>query len=160
MINQISKDNITECVEVIRKSFMTVANDFNFTMENAPRFTTFAISEERLIWHWEKEKRPMFAYTENHKIIGYYSLLIKDEKECELSNLCVLKEFRHQKIGEKLFEHACSQARLQGCIQLNIDIVEENVKLRKWYERHGAKHIGTKKFDFFPFTCGYMIKQL
>ena len=24
----------------------------------------------------------------------------------------------------------------------------------------GFKHIGTKKFDFFPFTCGYMEKDL
>ena len=35
-------------------------------------------------------------------------------------------------------------------------IVEENTVLRKWYERNGAVHIGTEKFDFFPFTCGYM----
>ncbi len=160
MIKQIEKDNIKECVEVISKSFMTVANDFNFTIDNAPRFTAFATTEERLMWHLEEEKRLMFAYIENHKIVGYYSLLIKNENECELSNLCVLEEFRHKKIGEKLLEHACEQGRAQGCIQMNIDIVEENVKLRKWYERHGAEHIGTKKFDFFPFTCGYMKKQL
>jgi N-acetylglutamate synthase-like GNAT family acetyltransferase len=28
--------------------------------------------------------------------------------------------------------------------------------LRKWYEGYGAIHTGTEKFDFFPFTCGYM----
>jgi len=43
---------------------------------------------------------------------------------------------------------------------MNIGIVEENVKLRKWYEKHGAEHIGTEKYDFFPFTCGYMKKLL
>ena len=26
----------------------------------------------------------------------------------------------------------------------------------EWYEQYGAVHIGTWKFEFFPFTCGYM----
>ena len=47
-----------------------------------------------------------------------------------------------------------------GCSQINIGIVEENVKLRKWYETYGAEHIRTEKYDFFPFTCGYMKKML
>ena len=32
--------------------------------------------------------------------------------------------------------------------------------LRKWYEADGAVHIGTRKFDFFPFTCGYLKRDL
>ncbi len=43
-----------------------------------------------------------------------------------------------------------------GCLWVNIGIVEENVRLRKWYEKYGAVHIGTETYDFFPFTCGYM----
>ena len=41
-----------------------------------------------------------------------------------------------------------------------VGIVEENKVLRKWYENNGFIHIGTKKFDFFPFTCGYMERDL
>ena len=40
--------------------------------------------------------------------------------------------------------------------KIKIGIVEENKVLRKWYDSLGFIHIGTKKFDFFPFTCGYM----
>ena len=43
---------------------------------------------------------------------------------------------------------------------MNIGIVEENTVLRKWYERNGAIHIRTQKFDFFPFTCGYLKREL
>lgn len=39
---------------------------------------------------------------------------------------------------------------------MHIGIVEENRVLRRWYEKNGAVHTGTKKFDFFPFTCGYL----
>ena len=92
MIRKIRKNEIPNCVEVIRKSFMTVADEFGFTMENAPRFTAFATTEERLIWQLEQEQRLMFAYFTDDRIVGYYSLLILSEKECELNNLCVLEE--------------------------------------------------------------------
>ena len=36
----------------------------------------------------------------------------------------------------------------------------ENAVLRKWYESKGFLHTGTVKYDFFPFTCGYMEKDL
>lgn len=160
MIRKIKKSEILNCVEVICKSFMTVADEFGFTIENAPRFTAFATTEERLLYHLEKEQRLMFAYYEDGKIVGYYSLLKQNEKECELNNLCVLEEYRHNQIGERLLEHAFAEAGKMGCSQVNIGIVEENAKLREWYEVHGAEHIGTEKYDFFPFTCGYMKKML
>ena len=62
--------------------------------------------------------------------------------------------------GKRLLEHVYKTAGNQGCKLINIGIVEENIRLRKWYEQNGAVHTGTKKFDFFPFTCGYMIKEL
>ena len=43
---------------------------------------------------------------------------------------------------------------------MNLGIVEENTRLREWYARYGFVHTGTKKFDFFPFTCGYMTREL
>jgi len=42
---------------------------------------------------------------------------------------------------------------------MNIGIVEENHQLRCWYETHGFVYIGTKKYEFFPFTCGYLYKS-
>lgn len=160
MIRQVKKEELAQCVAVIRNSFLTVAQQYGFTEENAPRFTAFATNRERLEWQY-MEGRTMFVYeTETGEIAGYYSLHLQDNQECELNNLCVLPEYRHKKIGESLLKHAFAQAEALGCRQMNIGIVEENVPLRKWYESHGAKHIGTKKFDFFPFTCGYMKKEI
>ena len=156
MIKQISKENIPECVSVIRESFLTVADEFGFTPENAPRFTAFSTNAERLCWQYDNENRPMFAYFNDEKIVGYYSVLIFENNECELNNLCVLPEFRHGKIGKKLLCDAFLQAKKSGCTKMKIGIVEENVRLRKWYEKYGFVHTGTEKFDFFPFTCGYM----
>lgn len=161
MIRPMKQEEIPVCVALIRRSFLTVAEEFGFTEENAPRFTAFATTEQRLTWHLYGEKRPMYVYeNETGEIIGYYSLLMKEDNECELNNLCVASEYRHGKIGERLLEHAFVQAAAEGCKTMHIGIVEENGKLRKWYEKYGVVHTGTKKFDFFPFTCGYMEKTL
>ena len=160
MIREVTRDDIPVCVDIIRKSFKTVAEEFGFTIDNAPRFTAFATTEERLYLQMDNEPRLMFVYEQNGVICGYYSLLMQDNNECELNNLAVLPEYRHCGIGKTLLEHAYETARNQGCKRVNIGIVEENIQLRKWYEQSGAVHTGTKKFDFFPFTCGYMVKEI
>ena len=160
MIKEISQNDIDKCVKVIRKSFQTVADRFGMTEENAPRFTAFATTKERLEWHLNAEHRPMYAYYDNGSIVGYYSLLLQENSECELNNLCVIPACRHNGIGEKLLLHSFETAMGFNCKKMNIGIVEENSVLRKWYESLGFIHTGTQKFDFFPFTCGYMEKLL
>lgn len=156
MIRKVNRKDIPECVRVIRYSHQTVADEFGFTKENAPRYVAFATDENRLIWHMDQERRLMFLDEENSVIRGYYSLIVKQNGECELSNLSVLPEYRHQGIGTRLFRHAISIAREHHCRMMRWSIVEENTLLRNWYERYGAVHTGTEKYDFFPFTCGYM----
>ncbi len=159
MIKAIGKKEIAECVKLIKESFLTVADEFGLTEENAPRFTAFATTTERLNWHFDKEQRPMYAFFDNGSIVGYYSLLLVGSNECELNNLCVFPTYRHKGIGEKLLIHAFTIAQEASCRKIKISIVEENIILRKWYESFGFVHIGTRKFDFFPFTCGYMEKR-
>ena len=176
MIRQITKEDIKESVRVITESFMTVADELGFTRENAPRFTAFATTEDRLMYQLEVEKRPMFGFFSDDissdfdsgdagdsgsgKLLGYYSLYKQSDAEWELNNLCVLPEYRHDGIGDLLLKDAFSRAKAMGAEKLNIGIVEENQRLRVWYESKGFLHLGTKKFDFFPFTCGYMEKKL
>lgn len=160
MIKEIRQENLAECVKVIRDSFATVAAEFGITEENAPRFTAFATDENRLNWHLNGEQRPMFGYVIDGKIVGYYSLLWLENKECELNNLSVLPAYRHDGIGAKLLEHAFEKAGEHGCTKMKIGIVEENQVLRRWYEKQGFVHVGTQKFEFFPFTCGYMEREI
>ena len=161
MIREIRNEEIPECVRVIRASFMTVAEELGFTEENAPRFTAFATTEERLRYQYEVEKRPMYGFfSDSGELLGYYSLAKQSEQPWELNNLCVLPDHRHDGIGDLLLKDAFSRVKEYGGEKLFIGIVEENTRLRKWYESKGFQHLGTKKFDFFPFTCGYMEKKL
>ncbi len=156
----VKKEQISECVQVIRESFQTVADAFGITAENAPRFTAFSTNSERLYWHLEEEHRPMYAFYDKGRMAGYYSMLLRENRTCELNNLSVLPEYRHKGIGARLLSHALQTAKKLGCHKVEIGIVEENQVLRKWYESFGFVHTGTKKFVFFPFTCGYMEKKI
>ncbi|MBR6185337.1 MAG: GNAT family N-acetyltransferase [Clostridia bacterium] len=160
MIREVRREEIPACVRVIRKSHRTVADAFGFTEENAPRYVAFAADEKRLLRQMDSERRLMFLYEEGGVIKGYYSLFPKDGDACELCNLSVLPEYRHQGIGGELLRHAIRTAREQDFGIMRLSIVEENTVLRKWYEQNGAIHTGKEKFDFFPFTCGYMMFRL
>lgn len=179
-IRRMSFEEIPQCVEVIKESFRTVADEFGFTEENAPRFTAFATDAGRLWYQFCKEKRPMYVYLAGKKIVGYYSLRITGgeggttgengtangqgseagDREAELGSLSVLPEYRHRGIGAKLLTDAMINAKKFGCSVMKLGIVEENTTLRKWYESFGFVHTGTEKFDFFPFTCGYLKREL
>lgn len=159
VIRHISIDEASECAELIRTSFKTVADEFGITAENAPRFTAFATDENRLKYHFIKEKRPMYVYLLDGKMVGYYSIAVIDENTVEMNNLAVLPEYRHQGIGKDLVRDCFKKAKILGAKRINIGIVEENKQLKGWYESLGFVPTGTEKFDFFPFTCGYMSYQ-
>ena len=156
MIRKVERADLSACADVIRRSFRTVVDEFGFTEQNAPRFTAFAMTEERLLWHMDGEHRIMYLDEEDGMPCGYYSLLLRGEGACELGNLSVLPEYRHKGIGGRLLAHAMERAKEQDCRVMEFSIVEENTVLRNWYESSGAVHTGTEKYDFFPFTCGYM----
>lgn len=158
MIKQIDKKHISECVKVIQQSFLTVAEEFNITKDNAPSYVAFATNSAKLEKQFDNG-RLMYAYFSSAKIVGYYSLDINDD-ECEINNLCVLPEYRHGNIGKDLLNHAFDKAEEFHCQKINISIIEENKKLKEWYEKFGFEATYTKKYDFFPFTCRYMEKVI
>ena len=160
MIKQVKIEEIPLCVGVIKRAFGTVALEFGFTAENAPRFTAFAISKDRLLWQFNNEDRVMWSYWDNDRIVGYYSVKFLGDGTAELNNLAVLPEYRHRGIGGKLLDHAFSVCRDRRVCLMKIGIVEENRVLRHWYESYGFEHTGVEKLDFFPFTCGYLEKKL
>ena len=159
-IRQLTKQDIPESVDVIRTSFLTVGKEFDITPENAPMYTAYSTDEAKIIFWMDEQHRPMYGYFADGKLVGYYNLAFVSEVECELGSLCVLPEYRHNGVGEALLNDSIARAKKLGYAIMNLSIVEENTVLRKWYEKHGFTHVGTKKFDFFPFTCGYMVKEL
>lgn len=154
MIRRIEKNELDTCLQVIRKSFATVAKEFALTKENCPKHTSF-MPPERLYRQFA-DNRPMFAYFKNDEMIGYFSLGKNSDGSFELNNLAVLPEYRHCGYGEEMVVFAKEQVKKLNADKITIGIIEESVVLKNWYMKLGFVPIGTKKFEHLPFTVGFM----
>ena len=154
MIFEVDKSELEEALNVIHKSFETVAKNFNLTKENCPKHTSFmplSFLEAQIEWGWK-----MYGLYAGKKIIGYMSLS-KDIEECyEMHNFCILPEYRHKGFGKMLLDFAKNKVVELGGNKIKIGIIEESTSLREWYMSNGFVHMGTKKYDHLPFTSGYL----
>ncbi|WP_291640244.1 GNAT family N-acetyltransferase [Clostridium sp.] len=154
MIRQIERDEIKVCVQVIKKSFGTVAQEFSLTKENCLGNASF-MKVEKLYKQYDGG-RPMFAYLNNGIIVGYFSLRKGDGGNFELNNLAVLVKYRHKGYGREMIVFAMDKVREMGSNKMTIGLIEENTKLRNWYSSLGFIHTGTRKYKHLPFTVCFM----
>jgi ribosomal protein S18 acetylase RimI-like enzyme len=153
-VRPLASDRLPEYADIIRKSFATVARDFGWTKEIAPTFTAF-VTNEKLV---EKIKDGYYTFGlyVGEKIFGFVSLTDIDNGTYELNHLAVLPEWRHYGYGKKMLDFCKDKVRELGGNRITIGIVEENIVLKNWYITNGFVHTGIKKFDWQPFTAGFM----
>jgi len=154
IIREVQASEIDACTEVIRQSFLTIANEFGLTKENCQTNGAF-IENERLIS--EKQKgHLMFALHLKDEIVGFVALEDKQSGVFALEKLSVLLKYRHLGYGKALLDFAKSMVLSLDGHKIIIGIIEENVRLKRWYEQYGFIHTGTKVFPHLPFTVGFM----
>ena len=158
MIKKLDVSDIPRAVELIRASFATVTQEFGITEENCPRHSAFSTTVEKLQNHVERGWL-MYGFYEAEKLVGYVAVSREygtGRNVYEIHNLAVLPEYRHKGYGKMLVDFCKEKVKELGGEKIVIGIVEENTVLKNWYAANGFIHTGTKKFEFFPFTCGYM----
>jgi ribosomal protein S18 acetylase RimI-like enzyme len=153
-ISPLSVEHLPTYAEVIRQSFATISNDFNLTKENCPAHTGF-VTDERLASKITEDYYP-FGYFVNGKMVGFVSLTDIGDGAFEMKNLSVLPEYRHLGYGKELLNFCKNNIKEIGGNKITLGIIEENTRLKEWYVANGFIHIGTKKYESLPFTCGYM----
>ena len=153
-----SKKSLNNCLEIIRNSFITVAEEFNLTESNCPSHTAFMTIDK--LEKQFKEGISMFLFYQDDKPVGYFSLAKCSDEEWELNNLAVLPEYRHLGIGKAMVDYAVAMVKTYGGKRMSIGIIEENVVLKDWYFKLGFKHISTHRFVHLPFTVGFMKMEI
>ena len=149
-----SKEQLDICLDIVHKSFQTVADEMILTKDNCSSYTAF-MPIEKLISQFENNT-PMLLYQYNGCFAGYFSVSFNDDS-VELNNLAVLPEYRHLGIGKELVDYAITYSKnILGANKIKIGIVEENTILKEWYEKIGFVHTGTQKFEHLPFTVVFM----
>ena len=158
MIKRIKKRETKRLAEVIQNSFITVANDFNITKENAPTNPAFITLKD--IKKLQKKGVVFLGFYIDDKLIGCIAVENANSGIFYIEKLCVLPEFRNKGYGEKLIISASKFVRKKGGTQISIGIINKNKKLKKFYKRLGFKETGLKDFPHLPFTVCFMKKEL
>jgi len=154
MIHQINENQLPDCLDVIHRSFATVATDFGLTADNCPTNGAF-IPLSRLQSDYNKGHLIFGLYADD-EIVGFMQLAKYSDEVCGLEKLAVLPDYRHHGYGKRLLDFAKQTAIDKGYTTIHIGIIEENTQLKNWYADNGFVHTGTKLFPHLPFTVGYM----
>jgi ribosomal protein S18 acetylase RimI-like enzyme len=147
-------NNYDQVVSVIRDSFITVAQDFNITKENAP--TNPAFIEQEAILKMTKNGIEMYGLYEDYRLVGFVALEKANEEVYWLEKLAILPEFRHKGYGKALIDFIINRVIAIGGKKISIGIINENKILKQWYQRNGFIEIGTRVFQHLPFEVCFM----
>lgn len=153
-IKTITLEELPQVLELIHKSFATVAANLGFTKENCPGHTSFMPMEK--LQNYYEWGFLMYGLYEDGELVGYVSLAKQPEGHYDLNNLAVLPEKRHCGYGRMLVEFCKEKALELGAPKIKLGIIEDSWIIKNFYEGLGFVHTGTQKFDHLPFTVGYM----
>ena len=155
MIKAITKNDLHECLNIIHKGFETVADEFGLTEENCPDRGGASLPYEKLMKEFESGVL-MFAYYSNDMPVGFLAMKMLDDGACGINNIVVLPEYRHNGYGVELLEYCKQKAKELGSHKVRFGMIDDNKRLRKWYEDNGFVNIGYRNYDSAPFTVGKM----
>jgi N-acetylglutamate synthase-like GNAT family acetyltransferase len=158
IIREANKADKGTLVALLRDSFRDVAEKFNFTVENCPKFAGFNV-KERVDSDFEKGLR-YFILEEKGRACGCVALEKAGPDLCYLGRLAVLPEYRNKGFGQAMVKHLFEQAKTIGYRRVEIGIISKHIKLKKWYKKFGFVQKSTKKFDHLPFIVAFMYKNL
>lgn len=159
VFKQIKKDaELKKCVDVIRESFLTVAKEFNLTVENAPTNPAFIKFNDLL--KMREKGIVMFGVFHENTQIGFVAVEKAGEDTYYMEKLAVLPEFRHRGYGRMIMDYVVDFVRKNGGKRVGIGIINENTILKQWYQNYGFREIELKRFAHLPFTVCLMSKEV
>jgi ribosomal protein S18 acetylase RimI-like enzyme len=150
-------DNII-ITNILNKAFMTVAQKFNFTKENAPTFPAFISSD--VIKNQLNNGLKMYGYNIDGKTAGCAGYSYYKEQTYLIERLATLPEYRHSGIGKKLMEFVENKIIEDGGKTAEVHVVDINEILIEWYKELGYFNVRIEELKTLPFKLYVMNKKL
>jgi ribosomal protein S18 acetylase RimI-like enzyme len=143
-----------ESARVIREAFLTVAEEFHITKENAPSNGAF-IKADALKALSEKGVK-QFDVWQGDERVGFFAIEDAGGGIFYIEKLSVLPGKRHGGIGKSILDFCVEYIKSHGGEKISIAIVNENTVLKRWYEEYGFSEVRLKTFEHLPFTVCFM----
>ncbi len=144
---------------LINEAFLTVAEEFGLTSENAPTNPAF-ITEENILEQARKKSTVFYGAYLAEELAGCYALEKANEAIWYLERLAVHPSRRHAGLGGLLLDDCLARVRESGGEKVSIAIIDENTRLKTWYIGHGFTETGKKTFPRLPFTVCFLEKNV
>lgn len=157
-IRNLDMKDLDLAAQVIRESFSSVAKEFNLTYNNCPTNGAFT-KMDHLATDLEKGKLLFGVYVEK-KMIGFFELAYTSGGKATLEKVSIIPAERGKKYGKFILNKAREIALNDNMHQIDIGIIKENKRLKKWYQKNGYHIVDSKKFLHLPFEVLYMILDL
>ncbi len=155
MIRELTTEkNISESVDIIQKSFSTVACQFNLTRDNCPTHPSF-IQLENLL-ELKRKGLTFFGLFIGDIQAGFIAVERSENGLFFIEKLSVLPEQRHNGYGKKLVLFAVDYIKNHNGKKISIGIIDGQTILKEWYKGCGFVETGTKSFKHLPFTVCFM----
>ena len=159
MIKEMADDNeLQESVEIVRRSFITVAADLNLSVENCPAHPAF-ISFAKLKALRGKGARTFGLFYRNRQI-GFVAIEKASDTLYYMEKLAVLPEYRHRGFGKRLMDFVFDYVKQQNGDTVSIGIINESSALKNWYSDYGFVETGIRRFEHLPFVVCFMEKKV
>lgn len=158
IIKEASQEESVLVRDMVRESFLEVAERFGLTPENCPTHPSFCTKE------WVEaamNKGIRFYMIEDlGKPCGCVALERHDDQAYYLERLAVLPRYRRKGFGKALVEHILDQAEKMGAHRVEIGIISEHTEIKDWYQRLGFSLKGTATYDHLPFEVTFMSREI
>ena len=155
MIRKIYRNELPECIAIFHRGYETVAVEFGLTDENSPDRGRASLPLEKLAMEYENGIL-MYGYFADGKMVGYLGIKLMDNDICGLEDIIMLPEYRNNGFGKELLDFCKLKAKELRAKKIRLGMIDENKRLRKWYEDNGFVNVGYKKYESAPYTIGKM----
>jgi len=154
-------NTLQEAGALVRRSFATVAAEFQLSAQNCPRHPTFQ-SDDTLLLRLSQPGVACFGAFQDERMVGFAALLPDHSGDggMELTRLCVDPAWRRREIGARLLEHPQAHTKAHGARKMTLGIISESQRLKAWYQANGFVPLRTRRVRGLPFTVCDMAKTL
>lgn len=155
MIKKIRENDLPACLKVFQEGYETVAIEFGLTEENSPDRGRASLSMDKLVAAFESGTM-MFGYFIADKIVGFLGMKQVNPEICALEDIIVFPEYRENGYGTELLNFCKRKAKELGVSKVRLGMIDDNKRLKAWYEANGFITVSYENYVGAPYTVGRM----
>ena len=150
-------------VNILNRAFLSFANEYNFTKENAPNHLAF-INSERVDAFLDNGLK-MYGYETNGKVVGCAGYSFYKENVYLIERLAILPEYQSKGFGKSIMGFIENKIKNIGGKIIEIHVTDKNIPSREWYKKQGYVEIRIQEVNIpgivvVPFKACVMNKKL